>query len=145
CTTPVSAASAVPIGGVITWWRPAASVPIPSGFRVCDGSTVAAGEHAFAGTGGTPIPGPITLPDLRGRFVRGADPAAADGTASGVGGTGGSNATRDLAHSHPVGITATTASAGDHTHGYSQSFTTGSGGTHVHQLPFGDSGDGLGW
>jgi hypothetical protein len=103
----------VPIGGIIEWWRPAASVPVPAGFVVCDGSPVAAGQHDFPG-----IATGINVPDLRNVFILGADQtkghaAGATGTSSdatadapGVAGTGGSNA-----------HTLTTAQLANHNHG----------------------------
>lgn len=56
------------IGEVIDWWRPQASVPIPSGFEICDGRQIAAGNHDFAGLGASNI----NLPDLRNKFILGA-------------------------------------------------------------------------
>ena len=85
---------ATQIGQVIDWWRPAATVPIPSGFEIADGRTIAAANHDF-GTGSS-----ITLPDLRNTFILGADSGKAQGTAAGgtdgvadapgIGGAGGS-------------------------------------------------------
>ena len=51
---------AVPIGSVVSWWGNAATPP--AGWRVCDGSVVSDSESPLKGE---------TLPDLRGRFVRG--------------------------------------------------------------------------
>jgi hypothetical protein len=99
------------IGQVIDWWRPANTVPIPAGFAICDGRTIQAADHDF-GTGG-----PVALPDLRNKFVIGADPFKTDAAASsngdgsaasgaqhpnapGIRGVGGSNTTKNLAHSH---------------------------------------------
>ena len=136
---------AVPIGGVIPWCRPVASEPIPAGYAVADGSTLS--DHGFG------VAGPITLPDLRNRFVLGASIDVADGSpgtstdgpgaAPGIGGTGGSQAPRSTDHTHPVSQTVSTSSTGEHTHGLSG--TTNTTGGHGHQLPFGDAGDGLGW
>ena len=105
------------VGQVIDWWRPNDTVPLPSGFDICDGHQVPAGSHDF------PIAGAINVPDLRNRMILGAVPATAGeagagGTykpyaqgadqadtaaaAPGVGGTGGSNAPKNFAHGHGV-------------------------------------------
>jgi hypothetical protein len=96
----------VPIGAVIDWWRPDSSISVPTGFAVCDGSVISSSNHGF-GTGQS-----ITLPDLRNKFVIGANTAVTDGNAGsagtnasnapGIRGTGGSNAARDLTHNHSV-------------------------------------------
>lgn len=106
------------IGEVIMWWRPNSTVPIPAGFEICDGRVIAPENHDF------PVNEPITLPDLRNRFILGADPFKTDGTASsngdgtansgrqhpnapGIRGTGGSNTSKNLQHTHQY----------SHTHG----------------------------
>jgi hypothetical protein len=96
------------IGEVIDWWRPADSVPIPSGFEVCDGHQVPAGQHDFPGLAAAAI----NLPDLRNAMILGADPTKARLTganqgnaptdAPGIAGSGGSNAAKDLRHGHGV-------------------------------------------
>ena len=96
------------IGEVIDWWRPAISVPTPSGFEVCDGRQIPAGQHDFPGLGASAI----NLPDLRNMFILGADPAKAQAAGAGQGnaatdgpgiaGTGGSNAGKSFAHGHGV-------------------------------------------
>jgi hypothetical protein len=98
------------IGQIIDWWRPADSVPIPSGFEVCDGHQVAAGQHDFPGLSTSAI----NLPNLLNAFILGADPSKAFATAAapgdaaanapGVAGSGGSNAPKDLSHQHNVPI-----------------------------------------
>lgn len=85
----------VPIGAVIDWFRPANTVPVPTGFVICTGQTLAAEDHDF------PVGGAVTIPDLRNAFVLGADSTKAQNAAAagndaatggpGVGGTGGSN------------------------------------------------------
>jgi hypothetical protein len=96
------------IGEVIDWWRPADSVPLPSGWEVCDGHQVPAGQHDFPGLSTSAI----NLPDLRNAMILGADKdkarltganqgnAVTDGP--GIGGSGGSNAAKDLRHGHGV-------------------------------------------
>jgi hypothetical protein len=103
------------IGEVIDWWRPNATVPLPSGFEICDGHSVPAGQHDFAGMSAQAV----NMPDLRNMFILGADStkthAAAAGQgntaaeAPGIAGTGGSNAKKSLAHGHGI-------PAYDHTH-----------------------------
>lgn len=58
----------VPLGSVIAWWRPTSTVAIPDGWVPCDGRQLNAGEHSYGS-------GSITVPDLRNKFVLGADPA----------------------------------------------------------------------
>jgi hypothetical protein len=78
----------IPVGTVIEWWRPANTVPIPTGFEICDGRIITSANHDF-GTGAS-----ITLPDLRGVFILGADTPdapvdyrrAANGRSSDLGG-----------------------------------------------------------
>lgn len=84
---------AIPLGIVWQWWRPTSTFPVPAGSVFCDGRTLQASEHDF-GTGGA-----ITIPDLRNRFILGADAAEGDGVAAadgeartdgpGIGGAGG--------------------------------------------------------
>jgi hypothetical protein len=59
----------VPLGTIITWWRPTSTISIPDGWAVCDGRTIAQADHSY------PISGSITLPDMRNKMVVGADPA----------------------------------------------------------------------
>lgn len=126
-----------PLGTVIEWWRPSISYNAgggagqpPSGWVLCDGSTISVANHDF-GTGSS-----IVVPDLRNTFILGADNAKANGVAGvsgsdaagdgpGIAGAGGSNV-RSFSHSHTVnshshgGLTTanglTTNAAGDHNH-----------------------------
>lgn len=104
-------AAAVPLGALFPFYRPDISVSLPSDAVVADGSTLNDTQHDF-GTGD------VTIPDLRNRFILGADPgkdvgeSAADAgsvgadAASGAPGpqaTGGTNAvvlTKDQIPSH---------------------------------------------
>jgi hypothetical protein len=61
----------VPLGTVIAWWRPASTIAIPDGWVPCDGRQVEQADHSF------PIPSAIILPDLRNKFVLGADETVA--------------------------------------------------------------------
>lgn len=115
-----------PLGGVIDWWRPTSTYDAgagagnpPPGYAVCDGSTILAANHDF-GTGGS-----IVLPDLRNKFVLGADITRADGVigpiiadgsgpAPGIRGAGGAHSWNQSAAQMP-------------SHGH-----TGSGGGHTH-------------
>lgn len=103
----------VPVGTVLDWWRPANSgMNVPSGFVICDGSQYSSSQHDFPG-GGT-----VTVPDLRNKFILGASISKNDnvdatagplGTlesdpnnAPGIGGKGGTNALRNLTHTHTI-------------------------------------------
>ena len=81
----------IPVGTVIDWWKPA-GVKLPDGFAICDGGKV--------NNRNSPLNGK-TLPNLMGRFIRGAATAAEVGT------TGGSET-----HFHKY-------STGEHSHGIS--------------------------
>lgn len=132
------------IGEVIDWWRPDVSVPIPSGFEICIGQQIPAGQHDFPGLGASAI----NLPDLRNRFILGADSTkalaagAGQGNASadapGIAGTGGSNAAKDFSHGHGVpGVSHVHyVRTPDHTH--SSGFYTGN---HSHSVSGGTGGE----
>jgi hypothetical protein len=136
----------MPVGSVIEWWGPAGTpLTLPAGFVEATGQTLVAGQHDF------PVGGSVVLPDFRNRHSVGADSLKAWGTATaagsgawdasaapGIGGTGGSNAPRNLQHKHQFLHTHTvpfidhyhlpgSLYAVDHAHGVSIGFTTGSG------------------
>lgn len=131
--------NSVPLGTVISWWRPSATVGIPAGWVVCDGSTLPNTQHSWSGAG------TITLPDLRNKFILGANVAKADGTGS-VAGDGATNAPgirydsaslgtltaknakRDLTHTHGPG----TYGSGAHTHDLSNHIHVVT--THTHTI-----------
>ena len=111
-----------PIGAVINWWRPNNTVTLPTGWVACDGTTYGSSLHDF-GTGAS-----ITVPDLRNKFVLGANAATTDGDPAGTGdsssaapgirGTGASHS-RNLAHTHGItGESPGTNSTGSHLHGF---------------------------
>jgi len=78
--------SNLPVGSVISWWRPNANTPLPSDeWMIADGSIVNDASSPFYGS---------TLPDLRNKFVMG---VASDG----IGQTGGANSI-NLSHQHQV-------------------------------------------
>jgi len=74
--------NAIPIGAMIPWFRPDATVPLPTGFVLADGSTVTKPNHGF-----TTIAGSIVVPDMRNKFVLGADYNFAVGQAGAAAGT----------------------------------------------------------
>jgi hypothetical protein len=129
----------LPIGAVIDWYRPASSVAVPTGFVICDGATtLTTAQHDF-GHGSS-----FTVPDLRHKFIVGAR-ADSDGTAGtagsnlgtqapGIRGEGGTNALRDISHSHSVAShyhylgTLAVSTNGSHSH----TSSTGSAGSHNH-------------
>lgn len=77
----------LPIGSIMPWWRPNNAHPVPDGWVPCDGRSLSAGEHDFAG-GGT-----ISVPDLT-------DDRKLIGTNdTGIGTRAGSN-TVNLGHVH---------------------------------------------
>ena len=104
----VSLYGGTPIGGIVIW--SGAANAIPSGWVLCDGNN--------------------STPDLRNKFVVGANTSTGDTTYPGlsVGATGGESTktlgTENLpSHTHTDGTL--TATGGDHNHSYNQpSFTT---------------------
>jgi hypothetical protein len=64
----------VPLGSVLDWYRFDASVPVPEGFAICDGSLVANVSSPFLGR---------ATPNLTDRFVRGVTNVANIGTSGG--------------------------------------------------------------
>jgi hypothetical protein len=80
------AIASVPVGTVISWYRPTADTPLPSGdWAIADGSTVTDVTSPFYNK---------ALPNLTDRFVMGVAP-------SNVGTLGGSNMV-DLSHTHTI-------------------------------------------
>lgn len=112
----------IPIGTVISWYRPNGSVPIPTGWEICDGRAWSSIPNGWGQTSGT-------IPDLRNKFILG---AATSGVGSGtsmppdIGQVGGSH-TKDLSHSHAVE---------DHSHWVgSHDHPISSDGSHKHCWP----------
>jgi hypothetical protein len=113
--------SGVPVGTVVSWWRPDAGLPIPSdGWAIADGSVVS--------DPGSPLYGQ-PLPDLTGRFIMGVTPDS-------IGQMGGSN-TLDLSHSHQVNSHTHSIPSHshnlDHDHHTSDVYCIGGGSTSVHR------------
>ena len=91
--------SGIPAGMIL----PYAGGPIPNGWLACDGSAVSSAEYPYLfaaigetwGNGGDGSGPAFSLPDFRGRFLRGVDegtgrdPQAASRVASGAGGNTG--------------------------------------------------------
>lgn len=65
-----------PIGTVVAWFRPNGATSIPTNWHACDGTTLTSSFHDFPGGGS------VTLPDLRNRFILGADASDANGAAA---------------------------------------------------------------
>jgi hypothetical protein len=94
----------------------------PLGWAVCDGTTYGIGQHDIGGGVAS-----YTVPDLRNRFVLGADPTKAAGDA-GTTGTAPTNAPGPKGVGGQHAKTLATAELPSHTH----NFTTGSAGSHSH-------------
>lgn len=129
----------IPVGMVMDWYcaTPAlAATYLPDGWRICDGSSVSAGDHEIPGAD----PGsPFTLPNLIGKTIVGADPSVGltlgTDAAPGVGKTGGATthtltqaqlpahthsgttATNNVGHTHS-GTTGTENTSLSHAHGH---------------------------
>jgi hypothetical protein len=65
----------VPLGTVLDWYRFDASIPVPEGFVICDGSAVADAASPYLGR---------ATPNLADRFVRGVTSPAQIGTSGGA-------------------------------------------------------------
>lgn len=119
-----------PIGSVTAY----AGSSAPTGWLLCDGSTVSQTTYAdlyalISTTYGPAIGGNFTLPDLRGRTAVGVNTTAYLTT---LGATAGSANSILIAHSHGAG-TLTADSAGSHSHTVTHTMR-GNGGTQ----PFGN-------
>lgn len=102
-----STETSVPIGGIIDWWAPSTSWPVPVGYVICDGRTLVDPESPMNGA---------TIPDLRNLFTRGVGTLAQVG----IGGSDTHNHTfsapshtHSVAHDHP---STTSSAAGAHDH-----------------------------
>lgn len=95
----------IPVGQVMPWWRPPGSTATPGGYwEVCDGRPWSTITNFWGLTTGT-------IPDLRGRFVQGADGLTNFGPT--VGGTGGTSSV-SLGHTH--GVLAHSHTSATHSH-----------------------------
>lgn len=127
-TTAKLADDIIPIGTVISWYRPNSGVALPgSGWEICDGRPWSSITNAWGVSTGN-------IPDLRNRFILG---AATSGTGTGTGtppdiGAPGAGHTVDLSHTHD--LPSHTHTVPDHQH------TITTGGSHTHQF-LDDSGN----
>ncbi len=64
-----------PLGEIKMWYRHSDSIDPPAGFAICDGRTLPESEHSY-GTG------TYTVPDLRNKFILGADAGKSKTTAA---------------------------------------------------------------
>lgn len=114
----------VPLKTIIMYHADATNEPIPSSYEACDGRLLGIGTHDIGGGTST-----YQLPDLRNRFILGAD------ITKGVGITGGlTDAAADAPGPKGVsglnGTTLTTAQLPSHTH----TGTSASSGAHTHSI-----------
>lgn len=91
------------IGDIKMWYRPNASIPLPTGWVVIDGRPWSSVPNAWGLTSGN-------MPDFRDRVPVG---ATTDGSLTDIGMTGGSN-TVNLQHTHTAN--AHTHTVSDHSH-----------------------------
>ncbi len=106
-----------PIGSLKSWLRPNASTPLPSGWLICDGSTVVDASSPYNGT---------AIPDMRNRFLRG------HGTLTNVSFPG--DVTYFAGGTIPVG--GVDSNNVNHAHGVSgHSHGIPNSGTHSHSIP----------
>ena len=128
--TNVAVAGVVPIGSVIDWWRPNSTFSVPTGYKICDGTTIADPDSPYDGN---------VVPNLLNRFVRGVTDPNLIGTTGGADDHGHTGSTSVVAnHTHivasaVVGFTpggsglfycppsSSTSSAGSHSHSLSTS------------------------
>lgn len=121
----------VPTGAIIAYNGDAA----PTGWGLCDGSIYAKSDGS----------GNITAPDLRGKFIRGANPGVINRGTTGGAASVTPNTSTTGSHSH----TATTSTSGAHTHtattstngAHTHTATTSSNGSHSHTATTASSGD----
>jgi len=100
-----------PIGSIMPWWRPNASTSVPDGWVIATGQTLAAADHDFPGGGA------VTLPDLRNKFLLGADTANVGTLASetpAIGYSAGNNSL-NISHSHTIASHTHTIDGHSHT------------------------------
>jgi hypothetical protein len=122
----------LPVGTVISWYRPTSTTPFPAGgWEVCDGRAWSTITNTWGVTAGN-------IPDLRGKFILGAGLSNIGNGPTNypdIGMVGGSH-TKNLSHSHTVTAhshslpahTHTIQGDGDHTHGISDD------GAHNHSM-----------
>jgi hypothetical protein len=105
----VAAGGSVPVGGVIDWYRPRASDPVPDGWVICDGQPITDADSPFNGT---------NAPNLVGRFTRGIANTPTFGADQGAPPSAGADSFAfTLPHGH--GLTSHTHTIPDHSHSFS--------------------------
>jgi len=100
-----------PLGSIMPWWRPNSFSAIPVGWVVAKGQTLTSLEHDFAGGGS------ITLPDLRNKFLLGADTEATGTSTSespAISQAGGSHQI-NISHNHTINPHTHTVPEHNHT------------------------------
>jgi len=106
-------AAAVPLGVLFPFFRPSLDVDLPDGAVAADGSVLNDTQHDFGS-------GDVTLPDLRNRFILGADPSKDVGAAGAAAGTAGTDTAAGAPGPQAVGgsnaVALTTATTPAHTH-----------------------------
>lgn len=98
--------SFVPYGTVVAWW--ATDVTVPTGWALCNGQTTTWQTGPHAG-------GSITLPNLIGMYIQGADITGGASTANpnGFGSQGNQNQVGTINHNHSVNITSGAPAGGN--------------------------------
>lgn len=131
-----------PIGTIVSWFRPSDSIAIPTNWHVCDGTVLTTGQHNFPG-----ISGSVTLPDLRNRFILGADSTLTSGTPAANVGTAGIDTASGAPGQSTLGgsnqIIQTTAQMVSHNHvftgnapaSHNHTFTGSTLAPHNHETP----------
>lgn len=95
---PTNRAQSIPMGTIIMWYADTQNETLPNSYSYCDGSALTSGNHSVPNEAGSMVY-TLTLPDLRNRYLVGADRTKNFGQASsttdapsgapGPGGTGG--------------------------------------------------------
>jgi microcystin-dependent protein len=93
----------LPRGAIIMW----SGTTIPDGWALCDGDSYAKVDGS----------GPVTVPDLKGRFIVGIDPTDADYDNIGINGNVGTKTTTLTESQMPSHIHSTNVSNDTHSHG----------------------------
>jgi len=121
----------VPAGSVIMWFGTSANVP--EGWAICDGSTYQRADNS----------GPITAPDLSGRFIVG---AGDNGTNTYVSGDSGGEDEVTLTEAEMPSHThsGSTSAAGNHSHGLDIQCASDDGGGEDDYFALGDDNAGRG-
>ncbi len=107
--------ASIPVGTVIEWWRPNADFPIPTGYKICDGSMIDNLQSPINGQ---------TTPNMTDRFVVGTNDPLEAGDLLG-----------SPTHTHNLSVSGNSISAFNHNHVFNYgTIYTNSGGNHVHEV-----------